>query len=417
MATPWRFSFFSRLWIRASHCVALTLLLFLMYGAFCTPFFDRISEYPLFTKSTSNISNAPSALVTSAPPSLQEIPEPLSGANKSATLGIADKIYVVSLPTREDRRSDMEYLRSQLGLRWTYFYGTFSRDPIIAAIYSWVRRIRRGPPVVVDAEGDQSSLGELDGSAPAVHFTWPDGIHERAVSFDPLPLRHAGIWPDIDLEPNFNSGIVASEAEEVVPCASRNYVIPSTNATREQSFPKHKILTLGRIACWHSHWSLIHAIANDKSSNTSIILEDDIDMERDTKEQLEHLWKYLPSSWDIVFLGHCWSNESYYPPMSKPLTPFMWALHPSRAPKCTHAYALSREGARRILLHFQYPPFAYSRGIDQAFAWLIESGRIKSFSVVPSIVVQRKISSSDIEAGTGSTWKDTLVHGVFDASY
>ena len=62
----------------------------------------------------------------------------------------------------------------------------------------------------------------------------------------------------------------------------------------------------------------------------------------------------------------------------------------------------------------KYPPFAYSRGIDQAYAWLIESGRIKSFSVVPSIIVQRKVSSSDIEAGTGSSWKDSLVHGVFD---
>ena len=35
-------------------------------------------------------------------------------------------------------------------------------------------------------------------------------------------------------------------------------------------------------------------------------------------------------------------------------------LHPSFGPKCTHTYALSRSGARRLLLHLRHPPFAYS---------------------------------------------------------
>lgn len=88
-------------------------------------------------------------------------------------------------------------------------------------------------------------------------------------------------------------------------------------------------------------------------------------------------------------------------------------MHPSRNPKCTHAYALSRTGARRLLLHLMYPPFAYSRAIDQAFAWLVQSGRLKSYSIVPSIVVQRKVGGSDIAAGKGSKWKDHLLDGVF----
>ncbi|KIJ60543.1 hypothetical protein HYDPIDRAFT_117069 [Hydnomerulius pinastri MD-312] len=88
-------------------------------------------------------------------------------------------------------------------------------------------------------------------------------------------------------------------------------------------------------------------------------------------------------------------------------------LHPSFGPKCTHAYALSLSGARRLLQHLRYPPFAYSRTLDQALAWLIRSGRLRSYSVVPSVVVQGKTVSSDILTGIGSEWREGLQNGVF----
>ena len=90
-------------------------------------------------------------------------------------------------------------------------------------------------------------------------------------------------------------------------------------------------------------------------------------------------------------------------------------LHPSWSPKCTHGYAVSHHGARRLLSHLLYPPFAYSRPIDQAFAWLIQSKRLKSYSVVPSIVVQRKIGQSDVSQGVGSIWRDELRDGILDS--
>jgi hypothetical protein len=90
-------------------------------------------------------------------------------------------------------------------------------------------------------------------------------------------------------------------------------------------------------------------------------------------------------------------------------------IHPSYSPRCTHAYALSLSGARRLLQHLRYPPFAYSRALDQAFSWLIESGRLRAFSVVPSVIIQRKVLSSDIFSGSGvgSAWREHLEDGVF----
>ena len=97
---------------------------------------------------------------------------------------------------------------------------------------------------------------------------------------------------------------------------------------------------------------------------------------------------------------------------------FKSRLYIARKPKCTHAYALSRTGARRLLLHLRYPPFAYSRAIDQAISWLVESGRLKGFSIVPSLVIQRKVSDSDVipGKGMGSQWKDSLTKGFFEDS-
>jgi hypothetical protein len=64
-------------------------------------------------------------------------------------------------------------------------------------------------------------------------------------------------------------------------------------------------------------------------------------------------------------------------------------------------------------MYLRYPPFAYSRAVDQAIAWLVESGKLKSYSLVPSVVVQRKADKSDILDGFGSSWKDELRRGVF----
>ena len=144
--------------------------------------------------------------------------------------------------------------------------------------------------------------------------------------------------------------------------------------------------------------------------------------------------------WDIVFIGkdfppittmiflhapkfpgHCWSNESHYSPLSLPnsaqnsVQGFRTTLHPSFNPECTHPYALSHPGARRLLLHLRYPPFSYSRALDQALSWLLRGGRLRAYSVTPSLLVQRKSGESDVmmgNQGMGSEWKENLEKSV-----
>ncbi|PFH47939.1 hypothetical protein AMATHDRAFT_76969 [Amanita thiersii Skay4041] len=320
---------------------------------------------------------------------------PLEWRRGSPTLGIASEIYVVSLPRREERWREMERLRSALGLRWTYHPATEANDTIVGAI---MQREHHNIPL-----------------SSYCSFSWPADISTLAESTEILDL-----WTPDFLKPESISKL--SEDWQIHPfppllCTTRNYTVGNYPAKP----PKHLYLTPARVACWHSHLSLIHRIANKENlemRDSVLILEDDVDMERDIRGQLAGMWPLLPDDWDIVYLGFCWSSEGVAAPLKNPnddLTqekPPKFRLFPSRSPKCTHAYALSKIGARRLLLHLRYAPFAYSRSIDQALAWLIESGRLKSYTVVPSLVAQRKIVDSDIMPGTGSKWRYHLLDGV-----
>ncbi|EPS99642.1 hypothetical protein FOMPIDRAFT_1124084 [Fomitopsis schrenkii] len=348
----------------------------------------------------------------STDPSTAALAYPPSETRQPKTLGIADNIYVLSLPRRVDRRRSMERLRQTLGLQWTYVDATDADGDAIHNIHAHIRSRRTSTEEeVVNGVSDDT-------------FQWPNAsiIDTKALSGLPLGLADSDYCVHDPLP-----------ALAPLTCASKNYVMgPPFDA----GLPGYMLLTPAKIACWYSHLEIIRKVAeggagddmksgeaanNPQADAVTVVLEDDVDMERDIHARLREVWGLLPGEWDIVFLGHCWSNESYYPALrGKQTTPVNDSgpranLHPSFAPKCTHAYALTRTGARRLLLYLRHTPFAYSRALDQAISWLILSGKLKAFSVVPSVVVQRKIGHSDIDTsgrGMGSMWRDRLENGV-----
>ncbi|KAF6751382.1 hypothetical protein DFP72DRAFT_816796, partial [Ephemerocybe angulata] len=346
----------------------------------------------------------------------------------SSGISVVDQIYVISLKTRSDRREQMDILAGRLGLHWTYLDAVPANDLVVEATLNWVRKSRA-----------RSAAAMTEDSTPitTTDFQWPMDIDSLTLSDEYIsywyPTDPASLDDDLALFNGSNSPI---------PVATQNNNIASSIV----GLPAWMLLTGSRIACWHSHLSVIHSAANTPGGTprATLVLEDDVDMEQDINAQLSQLWTYLPPDWDVVFLGHCWSNESSYPAISglsetallhnhshalsspgdlKLDVSASHHLHPSFAPKCTHAYALSRKGARKLLLHLRYPPFSFSRAIDQAMAWLVQSGRLKSFSVVPALVVQRKLLKSDIKGEDGNsrngtksgmgTWKVYLTDGVF----
>ncbi|KAG2001915.1 hypothetical protein CC2G_004898 [Coprinopsis cinerea AmutBmut pab1-1] len=115
--------------------------------------------------------------------------------NSTRALGVANKIYVISLPSRKDRRADMEVLRNKLGLDWTYIKATASNEPIVSSILDWVRIVREGPPTVVTSEDEvtESTPGDMQ---QRIAFRWPSDIDALARSSLPLDLWDSGVWPE-----------------------------------------------------------------------------------------------------------------------------------------------------------------------------------------------------------------------------
>ncbi|EIW86155.1 hypothetical protein CONPUDRAFT_114287 [Coniophora puteana RWD-64-598 SS2] len=331
-----------------------------------------------------------------------------SNNDRYATLGVATHIYVISLPRRDDRRIQMEWIRRTQNITWRVLDAIDSDDPVVVSIMDGVARERS--------------------RYPAPEFHWPSDINALSLSSVPISASVAEPWDaltsDTSLTPQafFN----ASATYGNLTCASGDTSIPDYSST----LPDYKLLTPAKVACWYSHVHAIRTFVERNALTTNgvaVYLEDDIDLDKNIRHHLKDLWPSLPAGWDIVFLGHCWSNESHHAALStsrffsdgddsEPAADgAVHRLHPSRAPKCSHGYVLSLAGARRLLLHLSYPPFAYSRAFDQAVAWLVESGRLRSYSVVPSLVVQRKVASSDVSYGVGSSWREVLPDGVLSS--
>jgi hypothetical protein len=130
-------------------------------------------------------------------------------------------------------------------------------------------------------------------------------------------------------------------------------------------------------------------------------------------------------NWDTVFLGHCWGREleSVHIPLhistsadtSPPEPVYLHpSLHKSSQPRCLHAYAVSFSGASTLLSLLSDPWLAYQGAIDTAFASLIVSSLLTSFSLEPVLAIQSKQVSSDIQSGLGSVWRGVLADSTFE---
>ncbi|KIL56927.1 hypothetical protein M378DRAFT_172292 [Amanita muscaria Koide BX008] len=201
----------------------------------------------------------------------------------STTLGVFSKIYVVSLLHRTERREQMDRLRTALGLEWTYFPAVSSDNEVVHAVMQSVRKIRE----------------ECLENDCAQAFTWPDEIDYLAAS--PLDLWNSDFLNSTDI-PNLSKAWLENPPSSSLICATRNFTF-TKNTTQVKP---HWLLTPARTACWHSHLSVIHLVANEERldpKSSVLVLEDDVDMESDIQSQLSALWPLLPREWDIVFLG------------------------------------------------------------------------------------------------------------------
>ncbi|CAG8690839.1 2493_t:CDS:1, partial [Acaulospora colombiana] len=142
-------------------------------------------------------------------------------------------------------------------------------------------------------------------------------------------------------------------------------------------------------ACFISHYRVFQSIAENDYSST-LILEDDVDMEMDIIPIITGIHDILPTDWETLFIGHCGLDsrgeilgESHG-----------IGLFKSNHPLCTHAYAVSSAGVHKFLKEFTVA----DSPIDVKFYFEIKKGNINSYSLNPAPIVQAR-SPSDLTPG------------------
>ncbi|KAG9104423.1 hypothetical protein FRC06_002658 [Ceratobasidium sp. 370] len=300
----------------------------------------------------------------------------------SRTLGIAQKIYVIGLARRVDRRAHMAKLMAAMDLDFEYYDALDLHDDLVTTILERVRWARA-----------QSRIGhEHEVTNPqGLKFEWLPDVGSSA----PVPPR-AGVdyWFVRSGDPQGLKPLPPPPSPDTRP--------PLLRTAGEDELLSGEVITRAQVSCWYSHYEVLLKIARGEDE-VAIILEDDIDMEWDLERRLRQMWPHLPKDWDVVMLGHCFSDENSKPPVHG--TPH---LHPSTHVLCTHAYAVSRTGARRMIRYLRTPLFAFSRPIDHAFQHFNWHKILNVYSIEPAVVIQTKDTLSDIVSGTGGEQDEWL---------
>ncbi|RIB08462.1 hypothetical protein C2G38_348456 [Gigaspora rosea] len=159
--------------------------------------------------------------------------------------------------------------------------------------------------------------------------------------------------------------------------------------------------------------------AVNKYDNIAIsrVKEDDIDMELNIINILTDIYSHLPNDWDVFYVGHC--GESWIEMTVANINDF--ELRKTSNPLCTHGYAVSASGARKLVkkLKIDNPTV----GIDFELLELIHSGNIISYSINPPIIIQFKTFNdlSDISPGQFAMrlplFNSTLLHLGYERDY
>lgn len=138
----------------------------------------------------------------------------------------------------------------------------------------------------------------------------------------------------------------------------------------------------GRIACHMSHISILKNFINSNKKNC-FIFEDDIrqidikyeDFNKIIKDSLDK----VPNDWDIIKLGRCWDSCDRSIKISD-------NLYRVFNPKCRHAYAVSKNGAKKIINN----TIPMTNNGDNMIAKLISDGYIICYAISPVIFNQNR---------------------------
>lgn len=184
-------------------------------------------------------------------------------------------------------------------------------------------------------------------------------------------------------------------------------------------------MPLGAVGCSLSHRSLYEQIAANGWRHV-VVFEDDVVPVENALVHLPDALRQLPDDWELCYLGYWrdatptlrtrvrlalyvalspfglvrWRPGEALRLLPRRFSPNLWA---GGRHLCTHAYAVTAAGARK-LLEAQTPVRFYS---DQLLSFLALRGRICAYATVPKLFDQDAIAGNAPPAGA----PDSYIHG------
>ncbi|KAJ2618927.1 hypothetical protein GGI26_006243 [Coemansia sp. RSA 1358] len=178
------------------------------------------------------------------------------------------------------------------------------------------------------------------------------------------------------------------------------------------------------LGCYLSHMHIYRHMV-DEDIETALILEDDIDMELDLKKRhrqiMDEVYKRYKADWDMLYLGHCTSDSSEPAIAAFNATPpidngglggsifidpadraaFLargLTLYDAEYPMCLHAYAVTRECAKRLAVLLEERLKTLGQDIDLVLAVGVQFGFSTVLGTSPPYIVQigRQELTSDL---------------------
>ncbi|CAG8774045.1 3748_t:CDS:1, partial [Dentiscutata erythropus] len=158
-------------------------------------------------------------------------------------------------------------------------------------------------------------------------------------------------------------------------------------------------------ACYLSHYS-IYKLIIDKGFNSVLILEDDVDFELNITAIMTDIHRDLPASWEMLYIGYCFEDVGEQVGISSSIH----RLYKSVAPMCTHAYAVSYSGARKLIELLD--PVIPRATVDYSLSVVVKDKKVNSFDVHPPAISQWKAADNPSDIPTSQLLSFSLLNST-----
>ncbi|KAJ1665400.1 hypothetical protein EV178_003187 [Coemansia sp. RSA 1646] len=146
------------------------------------------------------------------------------------------------------------------------------------------------------------------------------------------------------------------------------------------------------LAYFRTHMNIVSDIVR-LHLPSALVLSDNVDLELTIKQQMSEIIKTLPSTWEILFLGHCSRLET-----TRPLSPTNDRLFIASSPDCTFAYALTLQGAHRLRRVFNNMWPNPNKSFDQALGDMVRPMYLEAYVIDPPLITQANFARSQNES-------------------